>query len=173
MTPELAKALPFFAAALAQIMAALVRSLSGHFTVSHFENVEGKEAVPSFEVDIDPQLRPKRLARDIIPDDYKADAIARVNSKNAEGANALTGSITILAAVLGSGLIADGAFYGVAVLLSAGIGLAFAIALWIRDSDGYRDVRWLGISRSAVILALLNIVFAVIVMFVHVGARVP
>ncbi|WP_156495966.1 hypothetical protein [Microbacterium sp. T32] len=157
MNIDVVKALPFLAAALAQILSALVRRLSGHITSAHFEAAEAAEAVPPFEAHISPHLRPKRLARDLIPDGYKADAIARVNSKNAEGANALTGSITLLSAVLGSGLVVESVWYSILVFLSVGVGLAFAVALWTRSSSDYVDSRWLGISRSAVILAGLNV----------------
>jgi hypothetical protein len=163
VTPDLlARALPFIAAALAQILVAIVRRLSGAFTSAHFERLESEEVLLEDEARFDPGNRPRRLAKDVLPSGYRAAAIAEVNSKNADGANALTGSITVLAAVLGSGLIASNVWYAGVTMFSVGLGLAVATWLWLRDPEKYEDKRWLGVSRTAVALAIANLALAAI-----------
>jgi len=68
--------------------------------------------------------------------------------------------------VFGSGLIATSVWYTLAAAIPVVLGLSFAAWFWIRDPEKYQDRQLLGISRSSVILAVVNLLFAVAVVVV-------
>jgi hypothetical protein len=163
----LVPSIPFFVAAVVQLLGALVRRVGNSFTEKYLEAAVATTVVPDYEKDSYlAGETPARKGKTAISDAYSKDAIKSVYAKNGDGSNAVLASLSLAITVLANGLIQVN-IYGLLLAITFIVGFGIGIRLWTQDEDRYRlkmEARKLAISPTVLTFSVVNAVFGLVVL---------
>lgn len=149
ISDQVALALPFAFAALAQIVTGAVQRLGDEITANYFEIQQKETVVLDWESGAAGERRVERTALTVLPDAYHAHRIAAAASKNTEGIYALAGTVTLACSALPIAIDREvNLWYGIAIAVPVALGILIAVRFWTSRSIDYADRRWFGISRT-------------------------